>query len=82
MEQVIYWNLEEHGFVESISESQHAYRRNKSTETALVSLVDKLESVVQRNKLALGVFLDISGAFDNILINKIIEQLEAKNFSQ
>ena len=82
MERVIYWNLEENGFVESISESQHAYRRNKSTETALVSLVDKLESAVQRNKLSLGVFLDISGAFDNILINKIIEQLEAKNFPQ
>ena len=82
MEQVIYWNLEEQGFVESISESQHEYRRNKSTETALVSLVDKLESAVQRNKLTLGVFLDISGAFDNILINKIIEQLEAKNFPQ
>ena len=82
MERVIYWNLEENGFVENISESQHAYRRNKSTETALVSLVDKLESAVQRNKLALGVFLDISGAFDNILINKIIEQLEAKNFPQ
>ena len=81
MERVIYWNLEEHGFVESISESQHVYRRNKSTETALMSLVDKLELAVYRNKLVLGVFLDLRGA-DNILINKIIEQLEAKNFPQ
>ena len=44
--------------------------------------MDKLESAVQRNKLALGVFLDISSAIDNILINKIIEQLEAKNIPQ
>ena len=47
-----------------------------------MSLVDKLESAVHMNKHAFGVFLDISGAFDNILINKMIEQLEAKNFPQ
>ena len=80
MERVIYWNLEEGGHTDKIHDSQNAYRRGKSTETALAGLVDKVESGILRNKLALGVFLDISGAFDNILLDKIIEQLRIKNF--
>ena len=80
MERVIYWTLEEGGHTDKIHGSQNAYRRGKSTETALAGLVDKIESGILRNKLALGVFLDISGAFDNILLDKVIEQLRIKNF--
>jgi hypothetical protein len=41
---------------------QHAYLKGKSTETALHDLV--YWSLAQK-ELALGVFLDVEGAFDN-----------------
>ena len=38
MERVIYWTLEEGGHTDKIHGSQNAYRRGKSTETALAGL--------------------------------------------
>jgi Reverse transcriptase (RNA-dependent DNA polymerase) len=41
----------------SLHESQHAYQRSRSCETALHGIVSKI--------FAFGTFLDIGGAFDN-----------------
>jgi Reverse transcriptase (RNA-dependent DNA polymerase) len=50
---------------------QHAYRKGKSTETALHELVYQIESSISGKKSALGVFLDIEGAFDNTTFETI-----------
>jgi hypothetical protein len=46
-------------------ESQYAYQRGRSTEAALHDLVQKIEGSLNLKKLALSVFLDMDGAFDN-----------------
>jgi hypothetical protein len=44
---------------------QHTYQTGRSTETALHSLVYKIEWVLKAGLVALGAFLDTEGAFDN-----------------
>ena len=41
-------------------------------------LVDSIESVILRGDLALGVFFDIEGAFDNVQTSKVLEGHRAK----
>ena len=45
--------------------NQHAYQTGKSVETALHQLVVRVEKALDQQEIALGVFLDIEGAFDN-----------------
>jgi len=51
--------------VHPLQKNQHAYQPGKSTETALHSLVTRIERTLERQEYALAVFLDIEGAFDN-----------------
>ena len=51
--------------------NQHAYQAGKSVETALHSLVSKIEESLDSKQLALGTFLDIEGAFDNTNFDSI-----------
>ena len=46
--------------------AQHAFRSGRSCDSALAETVDTLESAVLNNEYALGLFLDIKGAFDNL----------------
>jgi len=45
--------------------NQHAYQAGKSVETALHQLVVQVEKALDQQEIALGVFLDIEGAFNN-----------------
>jgi hypothetical protein len=44
---------------------QHAYLKGKSTETLLHDLVYKIDESLAQKEFALGVFLNVKGAFDN-----------------
>jgi hypothetical protein len=46
-------------------DSQYAYHRGRSTEAVLHDLVQKLEESLNQKEFALGVFLDLDGAFEN-----------------
>jgi hypothetical protein len=46
-------------------------QRGRSTEAALHDLVQKIEGSLNQNKFALGVFLDIDGAFDSASFGSI-----------
>ena len=61
---------------------QYAFTKGKSTEGALSQVIDKIESGLHRNGFTLGVFLDISGAFDNILVDSIIAGFESKGIAE
>nr|pir hypothetical protein - fruit fly (Drosophila miranda) transposon TRIM [Drosophila miranda] len=50
-----------------ISDSQHAYRKGRSTETALHSITSIIEASLNFKEYTLVAFLDIKGAFNNIL---------------
>ena len=43
--------------------NQHAYQAGKSVETALHQLVVRVQKALDQQEVALGVFLDIEGAF-------------------
>ena len=46
-----------------LNEKQFGFRTNHSTYMAIIELVDKVVSAVERNESALGIFLDLSKAF-------------------
>ena len=81
LERLILWELEETTLKEyPISRSQFGFKKGTSTEHALSSLVDEVESAILRGKIALGVFLDVEQAFDQINFSSCIKSLEERNF--
>jgi len=68
--------------VHPLQKNQHAYQAGKSTETALHSLVTRIERTVERQEYALGVFLDIEGAFDNVSVQSLQSVLHSKGVSR
>ena len=46
--------------------NQHAFRTGRSCDSALSQVTDFIESSLGRKEYALGLFLDIKGAFDNL----------------
>ena len=63
-----------------IVDYQYAFLKGKSTEAAISRVVDKIESALNRNRTAIGVFLDIQGAFDNMDHDSIIRHLKHRGF--
>jgi hypothetical protein len=51
--------------------NQHAYQTGKSVETALHQLVVQVEKALDQKEIALGVFLDIEGAFNSTLYDSM-----------
>ena len=48
-----------------LHETQHAYQKSKSCETALHDLVSRIEVALDCKIFAFGTFLDVEGVFDN-----------------
>ena len=81
LERLILWELEETTLKENpVSKRQFGFKKGASTEHALSSLVDEIESAILRGKIALCTFCDIEQAFDNIKFSSCIKSLEEKNF--
>ena len=76
LERMIYWHLNSClGVDKLITQHQHGFRTGKSTESALHQLVTKIERTIVEGQYALGIFLDIEGAFDNVSFKTITEAL-------
>ena len=54
---------------------QHGFTKGKSTESAISNTVDYIEEFLFERQHCLGVFLDISSAFDSISIDHIRQTL-------
>lgn len=64
------------------AKSQHAYSKGKSTESALNSLVSEIEKSIEDKEYTLVAFLDIEGAFNNILPKAITDALSDLRISE
>lgn len=71
----IIWLAEREGWFDK---DQNGFRRGRSSVDNLVGLVSDIEIVKRTNQNLIGVFLDISSAYDNVRINVIGDILKAK----
>ena len=46
---------------------QYGFQKGKSTNMALIMLIDKISEALDKGELAIGVFLDFSKAFDTVI---------------
>jgi len=51
--------------LKTLHHNQHAYQAGKYVETVLHQLVVRVEKALNQQEIALGIFLDIEGAFNN-----------------
>jgi hypothetical protein len=79
LERLILFHLEEVDVIKKpLTSAQHAFRTNKGTDTALSKAVDKIKSGLLRQEYTLGVFLDISGAFNNLSFKSAINSMRKR----
>ena len=59
-----------------MNEQQYEFRQNFPTDFALIELADKIADAIDNNKFTIGIFVDLSKAFEtlnpNILLREII----------
>ena len=58
------------------SKTQHGYRKNHSTETALTMVTDQAYRAMDDGKISILVLLDLSKCFDVISHAKLLEKFE------
>lgn len=82
MEKLILWYLQRDLKLElALSEQQHGFRKGCSTESAILQVTSIIETAIKNGNQALGIFMDIEGAFDNIpfvAIKSALERTAAK----
>lgn len=58
-----------------LNDKQFGFRRNKSTEDAVVLLTKRIAHYLDDNKCCLGVFLDLAKAFDTVSVPILLQKL-------
>ena len=57
--------------------SQHGFRRKRSTQTALIKVIDNWLSNIDNGQVTAVVFLDLAKAFDTVKHNILVKKLQA-----
>lgn len=63
-----------------ISPNQFGFRKNKSTEDAVLGLTELVSCMLDSKKKAIGMFLDLSKAFDTVSVPILITKMERLGF--
>ena len=48
------------------TENQYGFRDGRSTQQAIIELIDKVSMAIESNEYAIGIFLDLSKAFGTV----------------
>ena len=59
-----------------LNENQYSFRKKRSTNLATVELITKISKVIDDKEYTMGVFLDLSTAFDTVNHNVLLHKLE------
>jgi retron-type reverse transcriptase len=59
-----------------LSTNQYGFSKGRSTEHTIIELVDKITKAIDQGKYTIGIFLDLSKAFDTINHKILIKKLE------
>ena len=82
MEKLILWHITETNLREKpLNRNQHAFRNDSSTESAALEVVTQIEDNMHKKKFTVTLFADISGAFDTVSSEAIINAMKSKNIS-
>ena len=65
-----------------LSRSLCGYRKGYNTQTALLSLIEKWKSILDRSGFAGGILMDLSKAFDTINHELLVAKLHAYGFDK
>ena len=49
-----------------LSKHQYEFRQNRSTDFAIIELLDKITRAIDKGEYTIGIFLDLCKAFDTI----------------
>jgi hypothetical protein len=60
-----------------LTEVQHGFRENKSTETASQSFIESVQEALDNQSKAIGIFLDLSKAYDVINHETLLDKLDS-----
>lgn len=81
LEKLVYSRIKKHLDESNILYShQYGFREKRSTEMALSQLVHKISTALDNKKISLGIFLDLSKAFDTVDHNILIAKLHKYGF--
>lgn len=61
-----------------LPETHFGGRRARSPETAMHALIERIHAAWKRNEVATALFLDVSGAFDNVSHERLIHNLRKR----
>lgn len=75
LEKLVYTRVIKHLNDNILYKHQYGFRKKHSTYMALLQLIDKISTALDKNMFAIGIFLDLSKAFDtvdhDILLSKL-----------
>ena len=79
LERLVVWKTDTDLLAAPLHPKQHGFTKGKSTESAISGTADYIEQHLFDNQHCLGIFLDISSAFDSISIDHIRDSLLQHN---